>query len=593
MVVRDGRTLAQPFLDIRGERRRPAGSRACCRWRSRPTTPTSGASTSTSPPATATSARGVPRARAPTALTRPDARSCSAMHDPESNHNGGPLLFGPDGFLYVGMGDGGGGGDPRAAATARTWARCSARSCGSTRGLRRQAVLGPRSNPFVGRRGARGEIYAYGLRNPWRFSFDRAPATSSIADVGQDAGRGGRLRAAGPRRARTSAGARSRAAAGHAPRARAGAMPPVIKHTHGAGRAARSPAVTSCATRGSRSLPAATCTATSARARIRDGDAAHHGDGQRPGGAGCRGSRLSSFGEDAQGRIYAALARPARSTAWRRAEPLASGGGAGARRARRRPRPRRQPRAVHARAARTRGSWAAIRAGSWTRARTNAAHIERGASRRGPARGGIAGHRADPRPRRPLGAPSRRCRGLGGVPTVAAAGSPAPTRAWATATRSDRCWSWPTPGHAPDHLAFVAGRALFSGDAVLGRGERLRRAGPRRALGVPARPSERLAAMDLAVICPGTGPLRAGPAPPSSPSTASTGWTASAASSRRSGRGSREVEELLDSGLVRCALGPARPPPPSRSPPTWTSWRRRAGCPKASSGPQLSGFGQV
>src|SRR5690606_28160159 len=108
---------------------------------------------------------------------------------PESNHNGGQLAFGPDGLLYIGLGDGGGGNDQHGE-------RGNAQDLGSLlgkilridprrRGDRRYRI--PSSNPFVGREGARGEIYAYGLRNPWRFSFDRRRGDLIIADVGQDA----------------------------------------------------------------------------------------------------------------------------------------------------------------------------------------------------------------------------------------------------------------------------------------------------------------------------------------------------------------------------------------------------------------------
>ena len=117
------------------------------------------------------------------------ARLVLRMADSESNHNGGLLLFGPDGLLYVGTGDGGGGGD-------RHGSRGNAQNLGSLLGkiLRIDPRPGggrpytvPDSNPFTGRSGARGEVYSYGLRNPWRFSFDRRTGDLSIGDVGQNA----------------------------------------------------------------------------------------------------------------------------------------------------------------------------------------------------------------------------------------------------------------------------------------------------------------------------------------------------------------------------------------------------------------------
>ncbi len=102
---------------------------------------------------------------------------------PYANHNGGDVLFGPDGMLYVGMGDGGSGGDPHG----------NGQNLGTLLGkLLRLDVDGgdpyavPRDNPFAGRAGARGEIWAYGLRNPWRLAFDPADGLLYIADVGQD-----------------------------------------------------------------------------------------------------------------------------------------------------------------------------------------------------------------------------------------------------------------------------------------------------------------------------------------------------------------------------------------------------------------------
>ncbi|MDQ2853518.1 MAG: PQQ-dependent sugar dehydrogenase [Chloroflexota bacterium] len=114
------------------------------------------------------------------------------ISQPYSNHNGGQLAFGPNGFLYIGMGDGGSGGDPQG------------------NGQNRQALLGkilrinvdgppapgkayaiPNGNPYapggVAPGGGLPEIWAYGLRNPWRFSFDRGTGDLYIGDVGQNA----------------------------------------------------------------------------------------------------------------------------------------------------------------------------------------------------------------------------------------------------------------------------------------------------------------------------------------------------------------------------------------------------------------------
>jgi glucose/arabinose dehydrogenase len=104
-------------------------------------------------------------------------------HHRYTNHNGGQLAFGPDGDLYIGVGDGGSEGDPE------------------NNGQNTDTLLGkilridpspgggytiPPTNPFVGQPGKRGEIWAYGLRNPWRFSFDRSTGDLIIGDVGQD-----------------------------------------------------------------------------------------------------------------------------------------------------------------------------------------------------------------------------------------------------------------------------------------------------------------------------------------------------------------------------------------------------------------------
>jgi glucose/sorbosone dehydrogenase len=106
-------------------------------------------------------------------------------HPGESNHNGGQLQFGPDGYLYISTGDGGGGGDNHDNARhldvlLGKILRIDPRKQGS------RPYTTPRSNPYVGRAG-RDEIYSYGLRNPWRFSFDSANGNLAIGDVGQGA----------------------------------------------------------------------------------------------------------------------------------------------------------------------------------------------------------------------------------------------------------------------------------------------------------------------------------------------------------------------------------------------------------------------
>jgi glucose/arabinose dehydrogenase len=112
-------------------------------------------------------------------------REVLRMDDFASNHNGGLLLFGPDGHLYIGTGDGGIADDPER----------NGQDLGSMLGKilridprpsadRPYGI--PSDNPFVGRAGARPEVYSYGLRNPWRFSFDRENQALTIGDVGQD-----------------------------------------------------------------------------------------------------------------------------------------------------------------------------------------------------------------------------------------------------------------------------------------------------------------------------------------------------------------------------------------------------------------------
>ncbi len=181
-ILRNGAVLPQPFLDLRG-RVSPTGSEQ-------------GLLGLAFPPSFAQSQRfyvNYTNVAGNTVIAQyrsngdvADASSeipLLTVNQPFANHNGGQLRFGPDGFLYIGLGDGGSGGDPQN----------NAQNLGSLLGkiLRIDVesqpgqVRIPPTNPFVNTAGARPEIWAFGLRNPWRFSFDRATKELWIGDVGQ------------------------------------------------------------------------------------------------------------------------------------------------------------------------------------------------------------------------------------------------------------------------------------------------------------------------------------------------------------------------------------------------------------------------
>jgi glucose/arabinose dehydrogenase len=116
----------------------------------------------------------------------PSRRQILFVDQPYANHNGGQLAFGPDGYLYVGLGDGGSGGDPDGNGQSLTTLLGKILRIAPTPDDRRAYRIPP-DNPFARRAGAAPEIWAYGLRNPWRFSFDTQTGDLWIGDVGQSA----------------------------------------------------------------------------------------------------------------------------------------------------------------------------------------------------------------------------------------------------------------------------------------------------------------------------------------------------------------------------------------------------------------------
>lgn len=107
----------------------------------------------------------------------------TTAHSAQANHNGGLLTFGPDGMLYAGLGDGGGGGDPFGNGQNFNALLASLLRLDVDHG---DPYAIPADNPFVGQANHRGEVWAKGLRNPWRYAFDPPTGNLYIADVGQD-----------------------------------------------------------------------------------------------------------------------------------------------------------------------------------------------------------------------------------------------------------------------------------------------------------------------------------------------------------------------------------------------------------------------
>jgi glucose/arabinose dehydrogenase len=222
------------------------------------------------------------------------------------NHNGGQIAFGPDGDLYIGIGDGGSEDDPmhlgqNTSVLVGKILRISPRAGGG--------YSIPAGNPFVGRAGRRPEIWAYGLRNPWRFSFDRLTGALAIGDVGQDkyeeidfAARGA---GKGANYGWSVFEGRSRFRGGSAP----GAVFPALVAPHSAGYCAIIGGYV-VRDRSLHSLYGRYLYGDDCKSQINSVKlSAGHARGNRPTGLSV--SAMSSFGEDTAGHMYAvSLAGP-------------------------------------------------------------------------------------------------------------------------------------------------------------------------------------------------------------------------------------------------------------------------------------------
>jgi glucose/arabinose dehydrogenase len=183
-IMRGGALLSQPFLDITA-RVSSGGERGVLSIAFHPDYATNGylyASYTDLAGDTRVERYSVSPA-SPDLADPASAQLILSVAQPFANHNGGLVVFGPDGMFYVGLGDGGSGGDPHN----------NGQSMATLLGkLLRLDVDGgtpyaiPAGNPFIRQAGARAEIWALGLRNPWRFAFDRVDGLLYVADVGQN-----------------------------------------------------------------------------------------------------------------------------------------------------------------------------------------------------------------------------------------------------------------------------------------------------------------------------------------------------------------------------------------------------------------------
>ncbi len=185
VIVKDGQTLPTPFLDIQSKVKSDGAEQGLLGLAFHPKYTQNGLFfiNYIDPDGNTVIARFQVSANDPNQADPGSETDLIHVDQPFPNHNGGSMVFGPDGYLYMGLGDGGSGGDPqRNGQNVQTFLGKILRidvNSGNSYSI-------PSTNPFVNG-GGLPEIWAYGLRNPWRFSFDRATGDMYIADVGQDA----------------------------------------------------------------------------------------------------------------------------------------------------------------------------------------------------------------------------------------------------------------------------------------------------------------------------------------------------------------------------------------------------------------------
>lgn len=180
-IIRNGLVLQQPFLDIRSQVRSSGNEQGLLGIAFPPDFATDGHFyvnyTGTAGIGDSVIAR-IPLGATPDQADPAGTTNVLTVPQPFENHNGGQMAFGPDGFLYIGLGDGGGAGDTLNNAQNRT--QLLGKILRIDVGAASPTYAVPAGNPFG------NEIWSYGLRNPWRFSFDRDTGDLYIADVGQD-----------------------------------------------------------------------------------------------------------------------------------------------------------------------------------------------------------------------------------------------------------------------------------------------------------------------------------------------------------------------------------------------------------------------